>query len=121
MIFLLKYWKEVLGLIAIAGLAAVAFVFHVELVSAQHALTKCEAQSAVLSGSIAEQNAAIASLHRANASLQKSLLSAEHAAHQVDVLTVTKIERVKATPIGPSCKDAMGFLRKEAPLIGGHP
>jgi hypothetical protein len=111
---LLKYWKYVLGVAILSALGAIILVQHLELSSAQSSLAHCRAQSAILSSTIFAQNAAIRAAHAEQKILSRKVALAEHAAKHIELVTVTKIERIKAIPIGPSCKDAMSFLRKEA-------
>ena len=117
---LLKYWKEVLAGIVIVALGAVAFVLHMELVSAQNSLAHALAQNSVLSSTISMQNSNISKAGKEQQTLTKQLDKAEHAAKRIAVLTVTKYKYITKYKIGPSCQDAMDFLRVEAPKIGGH-
>jgi hypothetical protein len=114
---ILAYWKEILGGIIITALGAALVVLHIQLSSADHALASCRAKSIVMGSAIRAQNSSIHSLHVKEATLEKALARAEHQARRIAVVTVTRIERVKVATIGPSCQDAMGFLRKEAKKV----
>ncbi len=106
-------------LIVTVGLGAVIFVLHLELTSAQSALTHCEAQSTVMSSTLAAQNASIKHYQAAQASLSKALAAAERANHKTEIKTRTLLVTVVKTKILPGCTHAMNFLRAEAHKIGG--
>ena len=120
MIFLLKYWKLLLGLVMAVGLGAVILVLHMELSSTQHQLARCTAKSAILNDTIMQQNAAIQKFHVEQLLLARRVSKAEQSARRVHVMTVTKIEQVQATPVGKTCEDAMNFLRAEALRAEAH-
>ena len=107
------YWKEILAGIVVVALGTLAFVFHMELVSAQAKLATCRAQSIVLSSTIGNQNKEIKALNQKQKQLDAKMKSAHEKVIHIRVFTAPKYHQIVKTPIGPSCPNAMNFLRKE--------
>ena len=124
--FLLKYWKYVLGLVALSALGAIILVLHMELSAAQSSLVKARTELATVSQALHTQNTAVARASVQEHAIQVALTHAEHRAQNIRVITRTLIKKIYTTPVGPTCTDAMDFLRKEAtflvqPIPGQNP
>ena len=117
MIFLLKYWKLLLGGAIIVAAGVAIFILHMELSSAQAALSKSRAQTAVLSATVAEQNASIERYAHAEAHLATRVKATEAANAKTRTLTRTIVRTITETKIAPGCAAAMNFLRAEAPEV----
>ena len=124
MIFLLKYWKLIVGIAAVAALSAVILVLHLELSAAQSSLVRARTELATAAQALRTQNAAVAQAGIRERSVEAALRRAQHRAQRVRIITRTLIEHVRTAPVGPTCTDAMDFLRREgalfAPPIPGH-
>lgn len=114
---LLKYWQLALaGVVAIAGGTAV-LIYRGEAQSEAASLVRARSELAITDSAVRQQNQWIATLHAELVSTRGAVLAAERQNRKSKTVIETVVHDILIHPVGPTCQDALSYLRSQAPSL----
>jgi len=111
------HWKGLLALLIIAGLSFYGYVEHNNYALASANLKACNNTNTTLNQQIKDQNTSIQKYKDSETQAQQQADTATSENQKLQDQLAAALQKNKTVPIGATCKNAMDYLRQQAPLF----